>query len=160
MTKDPNQETGRFEELASHTLDEIISAAETLRTKRRAKKIDPKAGLRGELPGNLINDIYALKHEHYLAIIYHLDLLLPAVFYNRTVLRCVDAFLLQYDTRQDKWNVEAWNLDMAANRFTRLLQQFTPDWLKNAPALTPLMTLNRGFPPADVNKADHNVIPC
>ncbi|MBA7566786.1 hypothetical protein ES708_08482 [subsurface metagenome] len=142
MTESSNFNLDTLTKSAAERLDDIITAAETLRTKLRSKQIDPRAGLRGELPGNLILDIYALKQDHYLACVYHLDLLFPSILCNRAILRCVDALLLKHDSQTALWSIEAWNIHMANSQFSLLCRRFTPDWLKNSPSSTPLMLLD------------------
>jgi len=99
--------------------------------------------MRGELPGNLIIDIYALKDNHYLACCYRLDLLFPPIFSNKRVLDCVDAWLLKYHNQQAGWSVEAFSFIDGGKKFTRMVQPFRPDWLKGYSVLTPVMTFDR-----------------
>ncbi len=151
MTIDLDQETKRLASQIDELLDQVISAADALRTKIQAKEVDPRSSMRGLLPGNLILDIYPLKASHYLACLYLLDLFLPAIFNNNRILKCVDALLLNYDSHHAKWILEGFSFIDGKEKFRQKLVRYRPEWLKGKPPLTPVMTLNRSGPAAEGN---------
>jgi len=143
MSEALDQETQKMASQIQELLDSIMTAAESLRTKILAKEIDPRSGMRGELPGSLIVDVYALRDSRYLACLYNLDLLFHAVFNNNRILNCVDAVFLKYDSHHAKWSVEAFSFIDKHEKFRQKVVSYRPLWLKGRPLLTPVMLLNR-----------------
>jgi len=143
MSKALDQETKELAMLIEDFLDSATSAAETLRTEILAKEVDPRSSVRSELPGNLIVDVYALRDNRYLACLYNLDLLFPAIFGNKRILNCIDALLLKYDEHHALWSVEAFSFTDKHEQFRQKVVSYRPQWLKGRPVLTPVMILNR-----------------
>lgn len=153
MTMATDQETTEAASKIEAMVSSVIDAAETLRSMILAKEVDPRSGLQGEPEPGFIVDIYALKDNHYLACLYHLDLLFPAIFGNSRILKCVDALLLKYDRHHARWSVEAFSFTDPKEKFRQKVIKYRPDWLDGRPRMTPI-TLLAGSKPPTASVAD------
>ncbi|MBA7613648.1 hypothetical protein ES703_20902 [subsurface metagenome] len=141
MTMATDRETTEAALKIEAIVNSAIDAAEILRGKILAKEVDPRSGLQGEPEPGFFVDIYALKDNHYLACFYQLDLLLPAIFSNRRILKCVDALLLKYDRHHARWSVEAFSFTDPKEKFRQKIIKYRPDWLDGSGSVTPVAFL-------------------